>query len=247
MPQFIKSNSHSIAYEKLIGKNPGVIFCGGFMSDMQATKALALEKYCRELGLSYVRFDYTGRGQSSGKFADGTISRWRDDALAVFDQVTEGPQILIGSSMGGWIGLLIAMTRPDRVKAFIAIAPAPDFTEDLVWEKFSPQHQAELMTKGVIYESSPYSDDPYMITRALIEDGRNNLIMDKPILLNVRVRILQGMQDQDVPWQRTMQLVEKIQSNDLRVTLIKDGEHRLAREQDLALLRQTLQDCCSAL
>lgn len=244
MPNFLQTNSnHKIAYEKIEGKNPGVIFCSGFMSDMQGTKALALENFCRELHCSYVRFDYRGCGQSSGEFTEGTISRWLEDTLAILDQVTTGPQIVVGSSMGGWIALLLALARPERIKAYIGIAAAPDFTEDLMWATATAEQQAELLNNGVIYEKSDYSDQGYIITKALIEDGRQHLLLRDSIALQVPVHLLQGMQDKDVPWQRSMLLTEKLQSQDIRLTLIKDGDHRLTREQDLALLRQTLINC----
>jgi len=233
----------SIAYEKIPGKSPGVIFCSGFMSDMQSTKALIIEKFCHALGCSYVRFDYRGCGQSSGKFVDGTIGSWVEDTLAVVDQVTEGPQIIIGSSMGGWIALLAALARKEKIMAFIGIAPAPDFTEDLVWEKLTDVHKAQLLTEGMVIEPSPYGES-YIITKQLIEEARNHFLSDKLIPLNIPIRILQGMQDEEVPWQRTLKVVEKFESKDVRTTLIKDGNHRLVREQDLALLEQVLIDCC---
>lgn len=244
MAQFLKINSNVIAYEKIDGKEPGVIFCSGFMSDMTGNKAVALENICRELGHAYVRFDYQGRGQSSGKFADGTIGSWLADTLAILDQVTTGPQILIGSSMGGWIGLLAALARSERVKALIGIAAAPDFTEDLIWDKSSDAQKQELIDKGVVYEASDYGDEPYIITKQLIEEGRQHLLLRDTIALQMPVRLLHGMQDNDVPWQRSVLLAEQLSSNDVQLTLIKDGDHRLARDQDLAMLRKTLIDCC---
>jgi len=232
----------SIAYEKSPGKSPGVMFCGGFMSDMTGTKAMALEKFCREQGQAFIRFDYQGHGQSSGKFSDGTISQWFADALAVFDQLIEGPQILVGSSMGGWIALLIVLARPERVKAFVGIAAAPDFTEDLMWEKYSDAQQQQLIQEGMLYEPSEYGEQPYAITKQLIEDGRNNLLLRAPITLNVPVRLLQGMKDDDVPWQRSLMLAEKLQSNDVRTILVKDGDHRLSRDVDLKLLMETVRE-----
>lgn len=246
MPNFLQTNpNQKIAYEQIIG-NPnisGVIFCSGFMSDMQGTKALALENFCRELNCSYVRFDYRGCGQSSGEFTEGTISRWLEDTLAILDQATTGPQIVVGSSMGGWIALLLALARPERIKAYIGIAAAPDFTEDLMWATATAEQQAELLKNGVLYEKSDYSEQSYVITKALIEDGRQRLLLRNSIPLTIPVHLLQGMQDKDVPWQRSMLLTEKLQSQDIRLTLIKDGDHRLTREQDLALLRQTLINC----
>lgn len=244
MPNFLKTASGiSIAYEKLTGQSPGVIFCSGFMSDMQSTKAVAIEKFCRDLGHSYIRFDYRGRGQSAGEFVDGTIGGWLEDTLAIIDQVVDGPQVLIGSSMGGWIALLAALARKEKIHALIGIAPAPDFTEDLVWEKFTPAHKAQLLNEGIVKEPSPYGE-PYIITKQLIEEARNHFLLDKSIALDIPVRILQGMQDEEVPWQRTLKLVEKIATKDVRTILIKDGDHRLTRERDLALLKQILKNCC---
>jgi pimeloyl-ACP methyl ester carboxylesterase len=232
----------SIAYHSTPGKSPGVMFCGGFMSDMTGTKALALEAFCRDRGQAIVRFDYSGHGQSSGKFEDGTIGDWTADALAVLDRVAKGPQIIVGSSMGGWIALNLALARPDRVAALVGIAAAPDFTEDLMWHEFPMEAQMLLETEGVIYEPSDYSDKPYPITMTLIQEGRRHLRLRSDIAFDKPVRLLHGMLDPDVPWKRSLLLAEKLQSQDVRVILVKDGDHRLSRDQDLALLTQTVED-----
>lgn len=233
-------NNVKLAYEKTPGEFPGVIFCGGFMSDMTGLKALAVEAFCRKRGQAFVRFDYQGHGQSSGKFEDGSIGQWRNDALAILDELTEGPQIIVGSSMGGWIGLLLALARPERVRGFVGIAAAPDFTEDLVWEMATAEQKAQLLQVGFINEHTGYSDNSYVITRHLIEEGREHLLLRDTIPLTIPVRLLHGMQDTDVPWQRSLLLAEKLQSQDVNVLTIKDGNHRLARDQDLRLLMQVM-------
>lgn len=232
----------TIAYRRLEGKSPGVVFLGGFMSDMTGTKAIELERYCRAAGRAFVRFDYQGHGESSGEFEDGTIGDWADDAIAVIDACTEGPQILIGSSMGGWIMLLTALARPDRVAGLIGIAAAPDFTEDLMWEGFDDTIRQTLVRDGVYYEPSDYQDEPYTITMKLIEDGRKRLLLRRPIALHCPVRLLHGMQDASVPWMTSPRIAEKLLSDDVKVFLVKDGDHRLSRDQDTARLKGVLQD-----
>lgn len=221
---------------------PGIVFLGGFASDMTGTKAMALDAYCAAAGRAFLRFDYTGHGQSSGRFTDGTISRWRDDALAVIDQLTEGPQILVGSSMGGWLMLLCALARRDRVAALVGIAAAPDFTEALMWDQMDARMQAKLMADGRIEEPSAYSDQPYVITRDLIEDGRAQLLLRDRIDIQVPVRLLHGQADIDVPFEFSLRLADKLTHHDVVVTLIKDGDHRLSRAQDLERLMQAIEE-----
>lgn len=242
-PQILpRDGGATIAYRRLDGKPPGVMFLSGFMSDMQGTKALEVERYCRAAGRAFVRFDYQGHGESSGDFADGTIGSWAEDAVAVLDACTEGPQVLIGSSMGGWIMLLAALARPDRVAGLIGIAAAPDFTEDLMWDRFDAERRETLERDGVYYEPSEYGDEPYTITRKLIEDGRSHLLLRRPIALHCPVRLLHGMRDDSVPWMTTSRIAEKILSEDVRIFLVKDGDHRLSRDQDIARLKVTLDD-----
>ncbi len=212
------------------------------MSDMTGGKALALEAFCRRRGQAFVRFDYAGHGQSSGKFEDGTIGDWTADALAVLDGLTSGPQVIVGSSMGGWIALNLALARPHRVAALVGVAAAPDFTEDLMWHEFPPEAQMLLETDGVIYEPSDYSDKPYPITMKLIQEGRDHLLLRGDIAFDRPVRLLHGMLDTDVPWKRSLLLAEKLQSQDVRVILVKDGDHRLSRDQDLELLTNTVNE-----
>ncbi len=240
-----RSDGATIAYHKTPGdetKNPGpgVIFLGGFMSDMTGQKALALEAQAARRGQGFVRFDYYGHGASSGRFEDGTIGRWIEDALAVLDAVTQGPQILVGSSMGGWIMLRVALARPARVAGLIGIAPAPDFTETLMWRKFSPEVRATLARDGVYYEPSDYDEQPTPITLRLIEDGRRHLVMDDKIPIRCPVRLIHGLADPDVPCKLSMELTERLESNDVEVTLVKGAGHRLSETADLARLTATL-------
>ncbi len=232
----------SIAYHRTPGKSPGVVFLGGFMSDMTGSKATVLEAFCRARGQAFLRFDYRGHGASSGRFEDGTIGLWADDALTAFDALTEGPQVLVGSSMGGWVALLTALKRRDRIAALVGIAAAPDFTEDLLWPALSPEQRAAIARDGLIRLPSQYSERPYSITLKLIEEGRRHLLMRGPLDLTCPVRLLHGMRDPDVPWQRSLELADKLAATDVRVELIKDGDHRLSREQELKLLCRTVEE-----
>jgi len=216
---------------------PGVVWCGGFLSDMRGTKAEELARWGAVHGRRVVRFDYSGHGESGGDFIDGTISRWLEDALAVFDRETAGPQIVVGSSMGGWIALLLARAlaargESARLAGLVLIAPAPDFTEELVWKAMTPQIRAEVMEKGVWYRESEYGP-PQPFTRRLIEDGRRNLVLGAPFAVGCPVRILQGVADDTVPWQHAMKLVTCLAEDDVVVTLVKDGDHRLSRPEDI--------------
>jgi pimeloyl-ACP methyl ester carboxylesterase len=235
----------TIAYRTFAGKSPGVMFCGGFKSDMTGTKGTALEAHCRAQGRAYTRFDYFGHGESSGRFEDGTIGRWAEDAVAVLDAVTQGSQVLVGSSMGGWIMLLAARARLERVKGLVGIAPAPDFTEDLIPQRWTPERLAEVKQKGVIYLPSQYGEEPYAYTWKLIEDGAKHRVLDKPIRFAGPVRLLHGMADPDVPWQHSLKLVEAFAGGDVAVTFVKDGDHRLSREQDIARLLATVDEVCA--
>lgn len=230
----------TIAYHRREGRAPGVMFLGGFMSDMTGTKALALDRFCAARGQAFVRFDYFGHGRSSGDFAAATVSQWRDDSLAVFDRLTVGPQVLIGSSLGGWIMLLLALARPTRVKALVGIAAAPDATEDLMWAQFPAEIQQRIVRDGAARIPSAYSEQGYLITRGLIEDGRRHLVTRSAIGFAGAVRLLHGMRDAEVPWQRSLALADCLTAADVHVTLVKDGDHRLSRDADLALLTQTL-------
>jgi pimeloyl-ACP methyl ester carboxylesterase len=216
------------------GRMPGVLFCGGFKSDMTGSKALGLEKAFVEEGRAFTRFDYTGHGSSSGAFEDGTIGAWRDDAVAIIDHVAEGPLTLIGSSMGGWIMVLAALARPERVKGLVGIAAGPDFTEDLIWAKGNERQRAILMATGRWEQPSAYSDDPYVITRNLIEEGREHLVLRSPIAFDGPVHLLHGQADPDVPWQTSLRLADALRSEEVTVELIKSGDHRLSKPHELA-------------
>lgn len=231
----------TIAYRLRPGQSPGVVFLGGFMSDMSGTKAEALDRFCAARGQAFLRFDYFGHGASSGAFKDATVGRWKDDALAVLDQLTDGPQVLVGSSLGGWIMLLAALARPARARALVGIAAAPDATEDLMWAELTPDAREAVMRDGFVRLPSQYSPEGYIFTRTLIEEGRRHLVMRTPIPLTCPVRLLQGMQDRDVPWRTSLALAEKLESRDVTVTLIKDGDHRLSTEANLALLMRTVE------
>ncbi len=214
------------------------VWLSGFKSDMSGSKVTVLEAWAKGQRHGFLAFDYSGHGLSDGAFEDGTISAWREDALAAIEGLTSGPLVLVGSSMGGWMALLSALALRDRVAAMVLIAPAPDFTQKLMWPEFSAAQQAEIMEQGLTLRPSDYGD-PYPITRALIEDGKTWTLLDAPIELDIPIRILQGQQDPDVPWEHAFRLVEALQSEDLVFSLIKDGDHRLSRDQDIARLVAT--------
>jgi pimeloyl-ACP methyl ester carboxylesterase len=231
----MRPGGERLAYRRVAGRarGPGLVFLGGFNSDMTGIKATRLADWAAARGQAILRFDYLGHGRSSGAFRQGTIGRWRDDALAVIDGLTQGPQILIGSSMGGWLMLLAALARPERIAGLVGIAVAPDFTEDLMWDGMDAATRARLAAEGEVAVPSDYGEEPYIITRALIEDGRRHLVLRGPIAIDCPVRLLHGMADPDVPYQTSLSLAEKLTSADATVTLIKDGDHRLSREEDL--------------
>ena len=256
-PDFIDvgegGGARRIAVRKRPGSLPGVFWLGGFNSDMSGTKAQALDGWAAEQGRACVRFDYSGHGESSGKFADGTIGKWHEESLAVFDAVCDGPQVVVGSSMGGWMALLLARNLAKRrgidgrasLKGLVLIAPAPDFTEELMWKGFAPDVRDEIMTKGVWHRPSEYSEQAYPITRALIEDGRNHLLLGGTIDVGCPVRILQGAQDPDVPWQHAFALTHCLPSDDVVLTLVQDGDHRLSRPQDIARMLGAVNELAS--
>ncbi|MDA5192978.1 alpha/beta fold hydrolase [Govanella unica] len=243
IPQRLNLPDHStLAYHALAGKSPTVVFLGGFMSDMTGTKAMALEAHCRGHGQAFVRFDYFGHGSSSGQFRDGTIGRWRDDALAVMDQLTRGPLVLVGSSMGGWIALLAAMARPERVVGLVGLAAAPDFTRDLMAPSFTAEERHALETKGFFEQPTAYGDAPYVITRALIEEAERHLILDHPVPVTCPVRLIHGDQDPDVPWQLSVRVIGRLMSEDVTLTLVKGGDHRLSTPADLARISAAVEE-----
>jgi pimeloyl-ACP methyl ester carboxylesterase len=214
------------------------------MSDMDGTKATALEQAMKDLGRSYTRFDYLGHGQSTGLFTDGTISRWTDDALAVLDECTAGPQVVVGSSMGGWIGLRMALLRPDRIAGFVGIAAAPDFTARMK-KDLPPEGHADLERQGYWEEPSEYSDEPYIITKKLLDDGQRNFVMTGPIDITCPVHLLQGMKDDSVPWETALDIQKALVTDNVVVSLIKNGDHRLSETEDLNRLVLATERICS--
>ncbi len=229
-----------IAYRRVGGQLPTVVFLGGFSSDMTGTKATYLDAWCRARGQAYLRFDYQGHGASSGRFVDGTIGTWRDDALAVIEGCTEGPLILVGSSMGAWIMLLVAGAMSRSVHGLVGLAAAPDFTEELIWQRLPLESRAELMRAGVIHEPSEYADEDCPISRTLIEEGREHLLLGTSIALECPVRLLHGLDDRDVPWETSCRLLQALTSCDVSLELVKGGDHRLSKPADLARLSRTL-------
>jgi len=238
-PAFLDRGGYRIAYRRLEGSSPTVVWLGGFRSDMIGAKAEALSDWALEHGHSFIRFDYQGHGESEGRFQDGTIGLWRADALVVIDELTEGPLLLVGSSMGGWLACHAALARPERVRAMVLIAPAADFTSALMEPGMDAAARAEMAATGVWRRPSDYGG-PYPITRALIEDGRRWSILPTlggpPIPIDVPVHILQGSRDPDVPVAHARRLAEALRSPDVTFELIPDGDHRLSRPEDLARL-----------
>jgi len=235
------------------GEQPGLFWLGGLKSDMQVTKAAALDSWAAEHGRACTRFDYSGHGESEGEFTDGTIGRWLEESAAVFARFCQGAQIVIGSSMGGWLALLLASklreqartgAAPASIAALVLIAPAVDFTEKLMWARFPAKVKRTITEQGVWERPSTYGDGPYPITRRLIEDGREHLIMDRLIETGCPVRILQGVQDTDVPWTHASELVSHLVHDDIVLTLVKDGDHRLSRPEDIERLLQAVAEFC---
>lgn len=229
-----------IAYDRTPAKGPGVVFLGGFRSDKEGTKALALEAWARAQGRAFLRFDYSGHGSSAGDFLEGAIGDWLADARAAILELTEGPQVLVGSSMGGWLSLLLARDHPGKVAGLVTIAAAPDFTEDSMWAGFSAAERAELLAKGRVELPSEYSDEPYVITRRLIEEGRRNLVLRGPLPLPFPVRFLQGTADADVPVSVALRLMEHVTGPDIRLTLVKGADHRFSTPDCLRLIEATV-------
>jgi pimeloyl-ACP methyl ester carboxylesterase len=248
------SDRRTIAVRAQAGAPPGLLWLGGYKSDMKGTKAQVLADWAARMGRGCVRFDYSGHGESGGAFTDGTIGRWLADSLAVFDACCRGPQILVGSSMGGWLALLLVRELRRRsasspapqaaeggagaasVAGMVLIAPAVDFTEELMWKRFTPEIKRELAQNGVWARPSAYAQEPYLVTRQLIEEGRKHLLLGGLIETGCPVRILQGVEDPDVPWQHAKALVSRLPHDDVVLTLVKDGDHRLSRPQDIERL-----------
>lgn len=218
---------------------PGVVFLGGFRSDMEGTKALALESWAQAAGRAFLRFDYSGHGASDGAFEEGCVGDWAEDAHLALTRLTTGPQVLVGSSMGGWISLLLARRAPDRVAAFIGIAAAPDFTISMAAE-MDEAARAEMAETGRWLRPSAYSDEPYPITARLIEDGPAQFVLDRPLRLACPVRLFQGTADEDVPVPVALRLLDHLDCPDARLTLVKGADHRFSGPAELALLTQAL-------
>ena len=240
------ADRRSIAVRLREGRAPGLIWLGGFKSDMKGTKAEALDRWAAASGRAYLRFDYSGHGESGGNFAEGTIGRWLEESLVVLNTFCRGPQVVIGSSMGGWLALLLLRELKKREAAGVSadlniaglalIAPAVDFTEALMWQRFPPEIRHQIEQSGSWQRPSAYSEEPYLITRKLIEDGRNHLLLGGLIETGCPVRILQGVQDEDVPWQHAVELSSRLAHDDVVLTLVKDGDHRLSRPEDIERL-----------
>lgn len=237
-----QSDIRQLAYDQTTGDGPGVVFLGGLRSDKEGAKALDLEEWARAQGRGFLRFDYSGHGSSSGDFVDGCIGDWAEDARSIISALTQGPQILVGSSMGGWISLLLARDMPQKVAGLVTIAAAPDFTEDGYWAGFDDDQRAALESEGHIELPSDYSDDPYVITRRLIEDGRNHLVLRKPLPLPFPVRFLQGTADTAVDTETAVRLLEQADGPDIRLTLVKDADHRFSDPDCLSLIRRAIEE-----
>lgn len=237
IPDFLDTpQGRRIAYRRSPGRGPGIVFLGGFRSDMTGTKAMALDSWARAQGRAFLRFDYSGHGQSSGDFLDGAIGDWFEDAAAAIARLTEGPQVLVGSSMGGWISLLCCRALGPKVAGLVTIAAAPDFTEDSMWAAFDAGQRAALAETGRVALPSDYSAEPYVITRRLIEEGRSRLVLRKPLPLPFPVRFLQGSADTDVPPAVALRLFDHASGPDIRLTLVKGADHRFSTPDCLALI-----------
>ena len=235
-----RGDGTKLAWSLLAGRGPIVVFLPGYNSDMAGSKATDLAAFCAARGQAFLRFDYSGHGASDGNFISGTIGIWLADALAVIDGLTAGKKFLpVGSSMGGWISLLVALARPEQVAGLVGIAAAPDFTENLMWNAMSFSERRQLMSEGKLIVPNPYGD-PYPVTRALIEDGRKRLLLGGKISFSGPVRLLHGQRDAEVPWETALRIADQLESLDVQVTLVKDGDHRLSRPEDLSLLRRIL-------
>lgn len=240
---FARPDGVRLAYRQRDGAGPAIVFLPGYMSDMEGGKAVALDAWAQAQGHAMLRLDYAGNGASEGRFVEGTLESWRDDVLLLIDALTDGPLLLVGSSMGGWLAFLVALARPDRIAGIIGIAAAPDFTE---WG-FTDADKALLQTEGRIEEPTPYGDRPYVTTRAFWESGQAHRLLTDEIAIDCPVRLLQGQADPDVPWHIAVTLAERLRSSDVQTLLVKDGDHRLSREHDIALLISTVSRLLDAL
>ena len=246
-PEFLDTAAgRRIAYRRTEGSGPGVVFLGGFVSDMEGTKAVHLESWASERGRAFLRFDYSGHGASSGEFAEGAIGDWAADAMAVIEAVADGPQILVGSSMGGWISLLVARALPAKVAGMVTVAAAPDFTEDGFWASFGDAERSAIMEEGGLQIPSDYGA-PYVITERLILDGRENLVLRTPLVLPFPVRMLQGTADREVPMDTALRLLGHATADDLRLTLVKGADHRFSTPDCLAMIERAVDEVTEVL
>lgn len=236
-----------IAHVRTEGAGPGVVFLGGFRSDMEGTKAVALEAWAKAQGRAFLRFDYSGHGQSSGDFLEGAIGDWFEDAMAAITTLTEGPQVLVGSSMGGWISLLCARALGAKVAGLVTIAAAPDFTEDSMWAGFDAAQRQALIAAGRVELPSDYSAEPYVITRRLIEEGRERLVLRSPLRLGMPVRFLQGTADTDVPVSVALRLLDHAEGEDIRLSLVKGADHRFSTPECLAMIETAVEEVLARL
>lgn len=244
----IQPDGVRIAYRRRDGSAPGIVFLGGYRSNMGGDKARHLDAYAANAGRGYVRFDYSGHGQSDGEFEQGTIGGWTRDALFALDTLTDGPQILVGSSLGGWLALLVAMARPERVAAILTVSLAADFTVHVRDVLFSDAHRAELAQQGRVLVPDCHGGEPFAITRRLIEEAEEHLLLTRETLpVAVPMRLLHARFDQDVPWSTGNEIADRVESSDVRVTVVKDGDHQLSRNQDLALMSRELDDLYAVL
>ena len=238
---------HKLAYQQQVGSAPGVIFCCGYRSDMDSTKATALAEWCAKEGVAFTRFDYRGHGNSEVEFKEFTIGGAMEDALEILDHIATDEQIIVGSSMGAWVALNAARARKGQIRGFVGVASAPDFTERLMFKRFTPEQRAELDANGLIWAHSDYTESDYPITQHFIEEARNHLMLDDVIGLDIPVHLLHGQEDVDVPWETSIELARCLVSEDVTLTLIKDGDHRLNRPNDLALMLSAIERIRAAL
>ncbi len=240
MPSYLETNSRRIAYHKTEGTGVGVVFLGGFKSDMEGTKAVYLQEWARANGRPFLRFDYSGHGKSSGDFVDGCIGDWATDAMEAIGALTEGPQVLVGSSMGGWMSLLVCRAMPAKVCGLVGIAAAPDFTEDSMWANFDADQRRAILEDGRLELPSDYSDEPYIITKKLIEDGRNQLVLRTPLSLPFPVRFLQGTADVDVDRSVALRLLDHVSGEDVRLTFVKGANHSFSSPECLTMITDAI-------
>lgn len=240
-PLLRRDDGEMLAYHFTPGRQPGVVFMAGYMSDMTGGKALCLEEFCQVRGTAYLRFDYFGHGASTGAFTDGTIGRWADDAVFALDRLTQGPQVLVGSSLGGWIMVLAALKRRNRIAGLLGIASAPDFTEDLIPLSLSDAQKEIIERDGVVPVASPYDPEPTPVTKLILDEARAHLVLRDEIPLDCPVRLIHGLDDPDVPWQTSLKLAQRLRSDDVELSLIKAGGHRMSEPDDLERLCTTLE------